>query len=135
MTISRRDFIQTAVVGSMSLGLHAQEQSQPKAVPSKFGGGKRPIIVCAANGYDYLDDAYAFLKGGDDTLDAAIKVVKGVEDNPNQDSVGLSGLPNEEGVVELDACCMHGPTRRAGSVASVRTIKNPSLLAQAVMEH
>jgi isoaspartyl peptidase/L-asparaginase-like protein (Ntn-hydrolase superfamily) len=62
-------------------------------------------------------------------------VVKGPEDDPNDDSVGLGGLPNEEGVVELDACCMHGPTRRAGSVGGVRNIKNVSLVSKAVMEH
>ena len=76
-----------------------------------------------------------FLKNGGDTLDAAIKVVKPVEDDPNDDSVGYGGLPNEEGVVELDACCMHGPTRRAGSVGGVRNIKNVSLVAKAVIEH
>ena len=54
---------------------------------------------------------------------------------PKDDSVGLGGLPNEEGVVELDACCMHGPTRRAGSVGGVRNIKNVSKVAKAVMEH
>jgi N4-(beta-N-acetylglucosaminyl)-L-asparaginase len=84
---------------------------------------------------DYLDDAFAFLKNGGDTLDAALQVVKGPEDDPNVDSVGLGGLPNEEGVVELDSCCMHGPSRRAGSVGGVRNIKNVSLVAQAVMLH
>ena len=77
----------------------------------------------------------AFLKGGGDTLDAALRVVRGPEDDPNDSSVGLGGLPNEEGVVELDACCMHGPTRRAGSVGGVRNIKNVSQVAKAVMEH
>ena len=62
-------------------------------------------------------------------------MVKGPEDDPNDDSVGLGGLPNEEGVVELDSCCMHGPTRRAGSVGGVRNIKNVSMVAKAVMEH
>jgi N4-(beta-N-acetylglucosaminyl)-L-asparaginase len=61
--------------------------------------------------------------------------VKGPEDDPNDDTVGLGGIPNEEGVVELDACCMHGPTRRAGSVGGVRNIKNVSLVSKAVMEH
>ena len=79
--------------------------------------------------------AFAFLKGGGDTLDAALQVVKGPENDPNDDSVGYGGLPNEEGVVELDACCMHGPTRRAGSVGGVRNIKNVSLVSKAVMEH
>src|SRR3989442_11995038 len=96
---------------------------------------KRPIIVCANNGFNYLDDAFLFLKNGGDTLDAAMRVVNGPENDPFDDSVGLGGLPNEEGVVELDACCMHGPTRRAGSVGGVRNIKNVSLVAKAVMEH
>jgi N4-(beta-N-acetylglucosaminyl)-L-asparaginase len=71
---------------------------------------KRPIIVCANNGFPYLDAAFLFLKNGGDTLDAAMRVVQGPEDVPRT-ALG-SVLPNEEGVVELDACCMHGPTRR-----------------------
>ena len=58
------------------------------------------------------------LKKGGDTLDAALAAVTIVEDDPNDDSVGYGGLPNEEGEVELDASVMHGPTRRAGCVAS-----------------
>jgi N4-(beta-N-acetylglucosaminyl)-L-asparaginase len=100
-----------------------------------FGSGKRPILICAHNGLNYVDAAFAFLKSGGDTLDAAIRVVKGPEDDPNDDTVGLGGLPNEDGVVELDACCMHGPTRRAGSVGGVRNIKNVALVSKAVMEH
>jgi len=92
-------------------------------------------MICAHNGYAYVEAAYAYLKSGGDTLDAAIRVVKGPEDDPNDDSVGLGGLPNEEGVVELDACCMHGPTRRAGSVGGVRNIKNVSMVSKAVMEN
>ena len=140
MAVSRRDFLSTAAIGAVSLGLDGQQrlegqerkkQEPTKAVPS----GKRPIIISAHNGFDYLDNAFAFLKNGGDTLDAALKVVKGPEDDPNEDSVGLGGLPNEEGVVELDSCCMHGPSRRAGSVGGVRNIKNVSLVAQAVMLH
>jgi N4-(beta-N-acetylglucosaminyl)-L-asparaginase len=136
MTISRRDFVGTAVLGSLSLGLNekgAAESQQKTDSSTKIG--KRPIIICAHNGYNYLDDGYAFLAGGGDTLDAALRVVKGPEDDPNDTSVGLGGLPNEEGVVELDACCMHGPTRRAGSVGGVRNIKNVSLVSKAVMDH
>jgi N4-(beta-N-acetylglucosaminyl)-L-asparaginase len=136
MTVSRRDFLGTAVVGSLSLGLldskgHGQESKKSEA----GSPGKRPIIISAHNGLAYLDDGYAFLATGGDTLDAALRVVKGPEDDPNDTSVGLGGLPNEEGVVELDACCMHGPTRRAGSVGGVRNIKNVSLVSKAVMNH
>jgi N4-(beta-N-acetylglucosaminyl)-L-asparaginase len=142
MSISRRGFLGSAIAASVAMGLNAsdlngQEKTTDNAPrpANPFGTGKRPIIVCANNGVNYLDDAFAFLKGGGDTLDAALRVVKGPEDDPNDDSVGLGGLPNEEGVVELDACCMHGPTRRAGSVGGVRNIKNVSLVSKAVMEH
>jgi N4-(beta-N-acetylglucosaminyl)-L-asparaginase len=135
MTVSRRDFVATAVAGSLSLGLMKNEAAEenPARPQTNASSSKPPIIVCAHNGYNYLDDAYTFLAAGGDTLDAALKVVKGPEDDPNDTSVGLGGLPNEEGVVELDACCMHGPTRRAGAVGGVRNIKNVSLVAKAVM--
>ncbi|MFZ0869049.1 MAG: N(4)-(beta-N-acetylglucosaminyl)-L-asparaginase [Candidatus Sulfotelmatobacter sp.] len=142
MTFSRRDFVKTSVLGAVAAGVGAQaraedskQATQEHAAQESHGPYKRPIIVCANNGFNYLDDAYAFLKNGGDTLDAALKVVKGPEDDPNDTSVGLGGIPNEEGVVELDACCMHGPTRRAGSVGAVRNIKNVSLVSKAVMEH
>ena len=134
MAVSRRDFLSTAVVGAVSLGLEAEERKKTDSSKTE-ASAKRPIIISAGNGFDYLEDAFAYLKGGGDTLDAALKVVKGPEDDPNDDSVGFGGLPNEEGVVELDSCCMHGPTRRAGSVGGVRNIKNVSQVAKAVMEH
>ena len=135
MSITRRGFLESAVVASLATGLNAQDKNKPPQSPAPASSAKRPIIICANNGRNYLDDAFLFLKNGGDTLDAALRVVKGPEDDPNDDSVGLGGLPNEEGVVELDACCMHGPTRRAGSVGGVRNIKNVSLVAKAVMEH
>src|SRR6266852_332860 len=137
MSVNRRDFLGAAVAASLASSRDAQDKSKgdgPRpADPS--GPAKRPIIICANNGVKYLDDAYAFLKNGGDTLDAALRVVKGPEDDPNDDTVGLGGIPNEEGVVELDACCMHGPSRRAGSVGGVRNIKNVSGVSKAVMEH
>jgi len=139
MSFSRRDFVKTSLLGAVAAktGLHAQAQIAPTAMVSAAQSGeyKRPIIICAHNGFNYLDDAFAFLKSGGDTLDAALRVVKGPEDDPNVTSVGLGGIPNEEGVVELDACCMHGPTRRAGAVGGVRNIKNVSLVSKAVFEH
>src|SRR5271165_5018546 len=139
VTFSRRDFVKTSVLGAVAAGTgfpaSASEGAMEAAAQTSTSAPKAPIIICANNGYAYVEAAYAFLKGGGDTLDAAIRVVKGPEDDPNDDSVGLGGLPNEEGVVELDACCMHGPTRRAGSVGGVRNIKNVSMVSKAVMEH
>jgi N4-(beta-N-acetylglucosaminyl)-L-asparaginase len=137
VTFSRRDFVKTSVIGAVAAGMNvpsaAAEPVQEHDAQS--GSPKRPVIICAHNGKAYVEAAYAFLKGGGDTLDAAIQVVKGPEDDPNDDTVGLGGLPNEEGVVELDACCVHGPTRRAGSVGGVRNIKNVSMVSKAVFEH
>jgi N4-(beta-N-acetylglucosaminyl)-L-asparaginase len=135
MSITRRGFLESAVVASLATGLNAQETVDSSRHAETVHAARRPILVCSGNGFNYLDDAFLFLKNGGDTLDAALRVVKGPEDDPLDDTVGLGGLPNEEGVVELDACCMHGPTRRAGSVGGVRNIKNVSLVAKAVMEH
>jgi len=96
--------------------------------------GVRPLIISSANGLNALGKGMDILKSGGDTLDAVVAAVTIVEDDPNDDSVGYGGLPNEEGEVELDASVMHGPTHRAGSVASVRRIKNVSRLAKTVME-
>jgi N4-(beta-N-acetylglucosaminyl)-L-asparaginase len=75
------------------------------------------------------------IKGGGDTLDAVVAGVNLVELDPDETSVGYGGLPNEEGVVELDASVMHGPTRRAGAVGAIQGIKTPSKIAKLVMEH
>src|SRR6202789_1153373 len=135
MKFSRRDFIATTAVGSASLALDLQGQNKTDTNHVPSTKPKQAIIISAANGYNYLDRAYAVLSSGGDTLDAVMQVITGPEDDPNDDTVGLGGLPNEDGVVELDACCMHGPTRRAGSVGAVRNIKNVSMVAKAVMEH
>jgi N4-(beta-N-acetylglucosaminyl)-L-asparaginase len=137
MKLTRRDFLATTAVGSASLALDLQaaQQAPGYKTPAPGPKPKAPVIICAANGYAYLDRGYAVLTSGGDTLDAVMQVITGPEDDPNDDSVGLGGLPNEECVVELDACCMHGPTRMAGSVAGVHDIKNVSLLAKTVMEH
>src|SRR5215831_18412363 len=101
---------------------------------ARAGSGKRPLIISSANGVNALGKGMDFLKAGGDTLDAVVAAVTVVEDDPNDDSVGFGGLPNEEGEVELDASCMHGPTYRAGSVAGVRRIKNVAKLAKTVLE-
>jgi N4-(beta-N-acetylglucosaminyl)-L-asparaginase len=94
----------------------------------------RNISISSANGARAVARAMEFLNAGKDTLDAVIAGVNIVEEDPNDNSVGYGGLPNEEGVVELDSCVMHGPTRRCGSVASLRGIKTPSRVAKLIMD-
>jgi len=96
--------------------------------------GSGNVVVSSANGERACARAMEMLKAGGDTLDAVIAGVNINEEDPEDTSVGYGGLPNEEGVVELDACVMHGPSRRAGSVASIRGVKTPSKIAKLVME-
>jgi N4-(beta-N-acetylglucosaminyl)-L-asparaginase len=81
-----------------------------------------------------MQQHYAKLVAGSDPLDAAIEVVKVAESDPDDTSVGYGGLPNEEGVVQLDAAVMHGPTHNSGAVACIENIEHPSEVARLVME-
>ena len=74
----------------------------------------KPVVVASANGIRGVARAYDMItRQNADTLDAIIAGVNIQELDPEDQSVGLGGLPNEEGVVQLDASCMHGPTKRA----------------------
>lgn len=102
--------------------------SQAGAAPAKS------IVIASENGLRCCARAMEWLGQGKDTLDAVVAGVNINEEDPEDNSVGYGGLPNEDGVVELDASVMHGPTRRAGSVAALRNIKTPSKIAKLVME-
>jgi N4-(beta-N-acetylglucosaminyl)-L-asparaginase len=106
------------------------------AVPHAAGAMQPGVFraISSGNGLAAVNHTVELMKQGVDTLDAAIAGVNINEDDPNDDSVGYGGLPNEDGVVELDSCVMHGPSKRAGAVASIRNIKNPSKVAKLVME-
>lgn len=119
--ISRREWMQ-GTSGALAAGGSAR--------------GARPanVVISSGNGVRACAKAMEMMRAGADTLDAAIAGVNIVEEDPEDTSVGYGGLPNEDGVVELDACVMHGPTRRAGSVASLRGIKTPSKVARVAME-
>ena len=140
---SRRKFFLTSLAGSALAGTNQLFGRTPSNGNASLGipnltlpaAGKRPLIISSANGLHALDKGMDILRKGGDTLDAVVATVTVVEDDPNDDSVGYGGLPNEEGEVELDASVMHGPTHRAGAVAAVRRIKNVSRLAKTVMEN
>ena len=139
MSISRRSFIGTGAAAAAGLATATPGAAEtlatlirPDGAPAAQG---RAVVIASANGLRGVAKAYQMLGTGADPLDAAIEGVKIQELDPEDDSVGLGGLPNADGVVQLDASCMHGPTRRAGAVGALEGIATPSLVAKAIMDH
>ena len=127
--MKRRDFIKAGAasgLGSFIPGMITEGQANPQAGD--------PVVISSMNGIEAVKVAYDMIMTKHDALDAVIAGVNLLEDDPADHSVGLGGLPNEDGIVELDSCVMHGPTHNAGAVASLRNIKNPSKVARVVME-
>jgi len=124
LTFSRR----AAMLGAAALPMVRvlKGQSKPKSVVISSNNRANGGVNCC-------NKAMELIKSGKDTLDAAIAGVNIVELDPNDTSVGYGGLPNEDGVVQLDASCVHGPTRRMGAVGALEGIKTPSKIAQLVM--
>ena len=130
MSVSRRDFVRTAA----ALGIpHAMRLPRPLPPPSRWAA--KPVAVASANGLRAVQKAFDMLMQGADTLDAAVEGVKIQELDPTDDSVGYGGLPNADGVVQLDASCMHGPTKRAGAVGCLEGIKTPSEVAKLILKY
>jgi N4-(beta-N-acetylglucosaminyl)-L-asparaginase len=109
--------------------------TSPALAQSGGGTGGKRVVISSANGRAACKKAMEMLQQGADTLDAVIAGVNIVELDPNDTSVGYGGLPNEDGVPELDSCVTHGPTRRCGAVGAIRGIKTPSKIAKLVMDH
>lgn len=130
MTMKRREFLKTTALAGAVIA--------HQGIPTKALGHQKPtgtpLVIASANGEKAVEKAMELIREGRDALDAVIAGVNIVEDDPEDNSVGYGGLPNEEGIVELDAAVMHGPSYRAGAVASIRNIKNPSKVARLVME-
>jgi N4-(beta-N-acetylglucosaminyl)-L-asparaginase len=110
-------------------GAHSHPKPARPAVP------RLPALICKVAGTLAIDEAFQMLREGRDTLDSALHVTQTQEDDPNDHSTGRGGLPTEEGEVQLDASCIHGPTRRGAAIACVSGIRNVSLLARAAMDH
>ena len=137
--MNRREFILTGAAA----GVAAAAEAQTSGAPAVARGGVRPVVISSANGHEYknggtetcVQRAFAMMTQGKDVLDALIAGVNIVELDPEDTSVGYGGLPNAEGVVQLDASCMHGPRKRAGAVACIEGVRTPSLVAQKVMDY
>jgi N4-(beta-N-acetylglucosaminyl)-L-asparaginase len=138
--MSRRAFVKVGTAaGVLAAGARegfgqAPTVMTPRSVP--------PVVVASANGNKFknggprtaVEEAFGRIVKGEDVLDAVIAGVNIVELDPEDDSVGYGGLPNAEGVVQLDSCCMHGPKKRAGGVAALEGVRTPSLVAKAVLD-
>jgi len=136
--INRREFVMTGAAAVVAASGRAQAQAPTVMTRSSVP----PVVVASANGNRYknggdvtgVQKAFALMTSGADVLDALIAGVNLCELDPEDTSVGYGGLPNADGVVQLDASCMHGPKRRAGAVAALEGVRTPSLVAKAVME-
>src|SRR5438132_1556235 len=136
--MKRREFVQWGVaIGAAASKTMSTLFAQAQA-PAIRTRGVKPVVVAAANGNRYknggpqtaVERAFTLMTSGgpgnNDVLDALVAGVNIVELDPEDNSVGYGGLPNAEGVVQLDSCCMHGPKKRAGGVAALEGVRTPS---------
>ena len=137
--LTRREFVQTSTAAGVALGAPGAVFGQAPAVRT---AGAKPVVIASNNGHTVknggtrtcVQTAFELMTTGTDVLEALIAGVNIVELDPADTSVGYGGLPNAEGVVQLDSCCMHGTKKRAGGVACLEGIRTPSKVAHAVME-
>lgn len=146
--MDRRNFVKTSAAGlaaaaATPAGLAAEKPGNLPGAPAiRRGGAVQPIVISDLSGIRYknggpenaLERAFRGITEGADVLDALIAGVNIPELDPEEMGIGFGGLPNADGVVQLDSCCMHGPRKWAGGVAALEGIRTPSLVAQAVAE-
>ena len=136
--LNRRDFVRTTTAGVAAAAASKDLFGQ---APAMRAGGVKPLVISAAHGnrdknggpVTCVQKAYELITGGSDVLDALIAGVNIVELDPDDYTVGYGGLPNADGIVQLDSSCMHGPLKRAGGVAAIEGVRTPSNVAQKVM--
>src|SRR5262245_59812812 len=130
MSITRRRFLQASAAAGAVLAA-----PPVRGAPAVHAKGPRPVVISSANGHKFknggprtcVEEAFRRLVEGGDVLDALIAGVNILELDPDEDAVGYGGLPNADGVVQLDASCMHGPKKAAGAVACLEGVRTPSL--------
>src|SRR6478752_6047013 len=141
--MNRRRFMQSSVAGGLTLAVTPRALFG-QAPTIKSSKSAKPVVIASANGNKFknggdmtcVQKAFTMMTSGNaDVLDALIAGVNIVELDPLDDSVGYGGLPNAEGIVQLDSSCMHGPKKRAGAVGAIEGVRTPSLVAKAVLEN
>jgi N4-(beta-N-acetylglucosaminyl)-L-asparaginase len=136
--MNRREFVRATTAAGLASTPHILTAQGPTVMTPK---AVKPVVVASANGNFFknggpvtcVELAFSLIAKGGDVLDAVIAGVNIPENDPDDTSVGYGGLPNADGVVQLDACCMHGSKKRAGGVACLEGVRTPSLVARAVM--
>jgi N4-(beta-N-acetylglucosaminyl)-L-asparaginase len=132
MPQSRRSFLKNAsLAGAGAVAAPAVQTGSPGGPPFVADG---PVVIASGNGEKAAPQAVATMEEGGTALDGIIDGVNIVENDPDDITVGYGGIPNENGVVQLDAAVMEGKTHRAGSVAALEGIREPSRVARRVME-
>jgi N4-(beta-N-acetylglucosaminyl)-L-asparaginase len=140
--VNRRQFV-TSTAAGLAAAVAMPQSGAARGAPAVITRKAQPVVISSANGnFDRnggkvtcVEQAFQLMTGGTDVLEALIAGVNIVELDPEDTSVGYGGLPNAEGVVQLDSCCMHGPKKRAGGVAAIEGVRTPSKVAHAVMEY
>lgn len=142
--LDRRSFLAvtgTAAAASLAAPAMARAQSRPTLIVAQPDDAAREgtnhrgtCVISSGNGLPATDKAMAMIKDGNDPVDAVVAGVNIVESDPNDMSVGYGGLPNENCIVQLDSCVMHGPTHKAGAVAAIEDIMNPASVALLVLK-
>lgn len=94
----------------------------------------KPFIIGTRNAGQFLYAGAEIMRNGGSALDAVEAATMLVESNPDDTSVGLSGIPNLFGVQEMDASIMCGRTLRAGTVGAVKGFLHPISIARKVLE-
>lgn len=128
--MNRRTFLHSTLLGGAA-GMLSSTQTRAAAESSAFRPG---MITTWEHGRAATETGAPLLRKGERALDIVEKGVNVVEDDPEVTSVGYGGLPDENGVVTLDACIMDGRRHRAGAVAGLENIKNPVSVARKVMD-
>lgn len=139
--INRRDFVRAGATAAAGLAAaHPLWGGAPRVGKSR---AVAPLVISDLSGIEFknggprnaVEKAFDMIAKGGDVLDAILAGVNIVELDPEETGVGYGALPNELGVVQLDASCMHGPKKRAGGVAALEGVRTPSLVAKAMMEN
>jgi N4-(beta-N-acetylglucosaminyl)-L-asparaginase len=133
--VTRRHFLGTAVLAAAGTAVPPAAGAASSAPWVRRSRVAKFAAVASSNGIRGVEVALQLMTRGTDTLDAGVEGVKIQELDPRDNSVGYGGLPNEEGVVQLDASCTHGPSKRAGAVACLEGIKTPSEVARLVLKY